>query len=93
MEPIRHRATMKPRPDAPPGLETDGQGNVIPLEQRTPEDRAAALGESVKDPDGDAAAPASMPKGAGGGEHSANAGDQAGQQGGTQGGGKDRAAV
>ncbi len=36
---------MKPRPGSPPGLETDGQGNIVPLAQRTAEDRSAARGE------------------------------------------------
>ncbi len=36
-------ARMAPRHDAPPGLETDGHGNVIPLGQRTREDRDKAI--------------------------------------------------
>lgn len=30
---------MAPHPDAPPGLEQDGKGNVIPFEKRTEEDQ------------------------------------------------------
>jgi hypothetical protein len=33
------KAKMAPRPDAPPGLEQDGQGNPIPFEQRTEENQ------------------------------------------------------
>ena len=77
-----HKAKMQPQPDAPPGLETDGKGNVIPLAQRTEEDREKAA--AAKDPDGDARAPASMPKeqqGKGGTSHH---GDPAGKQGATR---------
>lgn len=52
MEPIEHKAKMKPRADAPPGLETDGKGNVIPLHQRTPEDQIKAAGQALPPPDG-----------------------------------------
>lgn len=34
---------MAPRADAPPGLEQDSQGNVIPLAQRTKDDQEKAL--------------------------------------------------
>jgi hypothetical protein len=34
---------MAPRPEAPPGLEQDGCGNVIPLSQRTKDDQNKAL--------------------------------------------------
>jgi hypothetical protein len=37
-----YRFKMKPKPGSPPGLETDGHGNVIPLARRTAEDRAKA---------------------------------------------------
>jgi hypothetical protein len=40
---------MKPKPGSPPGLETDGKGNVIPLEQRTQEDQAKAKAAGHKD--------------------------------------------
>ena len=40
---------MKPKPGAPPGLETDGHGKVIPLAQRTAEDRAKAKAAGEKD--------------------------------------------
>lgn len=33
---------MAPQKDAPPGLEQDGCGRVIPLEQRTKEDQEKA---------------------------------------------------
>lgn len=56
------------------------------------EDRAAPRSESVKDPQGDAATPASMPAGADAGQRK-HGSDPAGQQGGTKGGGKDRSAV
>jgi hypothetical protein len=36
------KAKMAPRHDAPPGLEQDGQGNTIPLAQRTEEDQQKA---------------------------------------------------
>ena len=58
--PVAH-GKMQPKPGSPPGLETDGKGNVIPLAERTEEDREAA-GGSVKDPEGDAENPASMPR-------------------------------
>jgi hypothetical protein len=37
-----HKFKMKPKPGSPPGLETDGHGNVIPLAERTADDRAKA---------------------------------------------------
>ncbi|MEY4707164.1 MAG: hypothetical protein RJB58_887 [Pseudomonadota bacterium] len=37
------KAKMAPHSDAPPGLEQDGCGNVIPLSQRTKEDQEKAL--------------------------------------------------
>jgi hypothetical protein len=43
---------MKPKPGAPPGLETDGHGNVIPLAQRTEEDRAKAKAAGEPEPAG-----------------------------------------
>jgi hypothetical protein len=49
MEPVEHKTKMKPRADAPAGLETDGKGNVIPLVQRTPEDQAKAVGQGLED--------------------------------------------
>jgi hypothetical protein len=42
-----HKARMHPLKDAPPGLEQDGQGNVIPFAQRTKEDQEKAQ-ESIK---------------------------------------------
>ena len=36
------KAKMAPRHDAPPGLEQDGLGHTIPLDQRTPEDQQKA---------------------------------------------------
>jgi hypothetical protein len=38
-----HTPHMAPQKDAPPGLEQDGRGNVIPLAQRTPEGQEKAL--------------------------------------------------
>jgi hypothetical protein len=81
MEPVEHKAKMKPQPDAPAGLETDGNGNVIPFAKRTREDQEKASG-SVKDPEGEAKTPSAMPReqqGKGGTSHH---GDPAGQQGG-----------
>jgi hypothetical protein len=76
-----HKAKMQPRSDAPPGLETDGKGNVIPLDKRTRDDRAAA-GHSLKDPEGDAKAPSSMPHDQQGQGGPPRPDDPAGQQGG-----------
>jgi hypothetical protein len=50
-KPEAPKAKMQPQPDAPPGLETDGRGNVIPLEKRTRDDQAAArTGSKVGQP-------------------------------------------
>ena len=97
MEPIEHRAKMQPRADAPEGLETDGKGNVIPLDQRLPEDQVKAVGqgledqslEGVKNPDHEAETPAPMPNGATGSPRRPANDDPAGQQGGQRGGGRD----
>ena len=43
------KAKMAPRSDAPPGLEQDGCGNIIPLAQRTEEDRQKSIGASRSD--------------------------------------------
>jgi len=40
--PPSHKARMAPLKEAPPGLEQDGEGHVIPLEQRTAEDQEKA---------------------------------------------------
>jgi hypothetical protein len=40
------KAKMAPRSDAPPGLEQDGCGNIIPLAQRTEEDQQKSIGAS-----------------------------------------------
>ncbi|MBV9550601.1 MAG: hypothetical protein JO256_13115 [Alphaproteobacteria bacterium] len=77
-----HKAKMQPRAEAPPGLETDGQGNVIPLDRRTAEDQIKAAGRSLKNPEHEAENPAPMPR-----EQQAQGGtprqdDLAGQQGG-----------
>lgn len=37
------KAMMAPHSNAPPGLEQDGCGNVIPLSQRTKDDQEKAL--------------------------------------------------
>jgi hypothetical protein len=60
-------------PTAMPDVETDGQGNYIPLEKRTEEDqarvkaviaRASRPGDSDnKNPDGELQNPATMPQG------------------------------
>jgi hypothetical protein len=95
-----HRAKMAPRADAPPGLETDGEGNMIPYAQRTQEDKIKvdtaihdalrADSPSLKNPQNEAEDPGAMPKdqqGQGGApEHH----DIEGQQGGTEGGGRER---
>src|ERR1700761_9317737 len=57
---------MRPAPGAPPGIELDGKGNVIPLEQRTKGDqekaRAAAAQGSIKNPGQELEHPAPMPR-------------------------------
>jgi hypothetical protein len=83
MEPVEQKSKMKPRADSPPGLETDGQGNVIPLAQRTREDQEKAAAAGVKNPEGEAENPSPMPReqqGKGGTSHH---GDPAGNQGST----------
>jgi hypothetical protein len=42
--PDHHRPKMAPAKDAPPGIELDGRGNVIPFERRTKDDQ-----QKVKD--------------------------------------------
>jgi hypothetical protein len=74
---------MQPQPDSPPGLETDGKGNVIPLDQRTAEDQEKAAAASLKDPGGEAKAPSSMPRTLQGEGGSSHHGDPAGKQGGS----------
>ncbi len=53
---------MKPKPGSPPGLETDGHGNVIPLAKRTAEDQEKAMAAGVKNPEQEAQHPAPMPR-------------------------------
>lgn len=87
-----HKARMAPRADAPPGIETDGHGNVIPLARRTEEDQAKARRDGEykgagKNPEHEAQEPAPMPRdqqgqGAHHGTGPLNR-DPAGQQGGT----------
>ena len=77
-----HKAKMQPRADAPPGLETDGERNVIPFGQRTRDDQQAVTSRSVKDPEKDAEAPASMPPEQQGQGGTPRPDDPAGQQGG-----------
>jgi hypothetical protein len=89
MEPVEHKAKMKPRAEAPEGLETDGKGNVIPLDQRTPEDQARAAGQGLKNPDHEAEVPAPMPNSKTGSPQREANDDPAGQQGGQRGGGRD----
>jgi hypothetical protein len=92
---------MQPRAEAPDGLETDGEGNVIPLDERLPEDQARAVGQGledkrlevqgVKNPDHEAENPASMPDGARRGSPFRPVNDDpAGQQAGSHGGSRDR---
>jgi hypothetical protein len=83
-----HKAKMAPRADSPPGLETDGHGNVIPLEQRTQEDQdkargAAAYDGTGKNPENQAGDPAPMPRATQGQGGKPVDRDLAGQQGGT----------
>ncbi len=81
---------MKPRPGSPPGLETDGHGNVIPLAQRTKEDQEKALAAGEKNPDQEAEHPAAMPRDQQGQGGKAAHHDREGQQGGTEGGGREQ---
>ena len=37
-----HKPRMAPRADSPPGLEQDGEGNTIPIDQRTKDDQEKA---------------------------------------------------
>jgi hypothetical protein len=39
----KHRAKMASLKDAPAGIETDGQGNIIPFEKRTKDDREKVM--------------------------------------------------
>jgi hypothetical protein len=41
-KPAGPKGRMAPLKEAPPGLEQDGSGNVIPFEQRTKEDQDMA---------------------------------------------------
>jgi hypothetical protein len=77
-----HKTKMQPRADAPPGLETDGEGNVIPLDHRTPEDQAKAASRSLKNPEHEAENPAAMPREQQGQGGTPRQNDPAGQQGG-----------
>jgi hypothetical protein len=81
--PDNHKDKMKPRADSPPGLETDGKGNVIPLAQRTKEDQEKAAAGSLKNPEGEAKNPSAMPREQQSKGGSSHHGDPAGQQGGT----------
>ena len=56
------KGKMHPRPDSPPGMETDGKGNVIPLAERTREDQEKARAASIKNPNNEATDPAPMPR-------------------------------
>lgn len=75
------KAKMQPKPDAPPGPETDDQGNVIPFARRTREDQAQPS-RSLKDPEQEAQAPSSMPRAQQGSGGTSRHGDPAGRQGG-----------
>ena len=91
------RPKMVPRAEAPAGLETDGEGNAISVEQHTLEDRVAARSEGTKNPDHEAEIHAPMvamrpadQKGPGPNQAGKSPGngkvDPQGQQGGTEGG-------
>jgi hypothetical protein len=80
------RSKMRPAADAPPGLEQDSKGNIIPLEQRTEEDQEKARAASqatIKDPEREAENPASMPASQQGQRGSPVDHDPGGQQGAT----------
>ena len=79
--PDDHKAKMQPQPDAAPGLETDGRGNVIPFAQRTKEDREKAA-RSVKNPEHQAEIPSPMQRDQQGQGGTPRQDDPAGQQGG-----------
>jgi hypothetical protein len=66
-----HKTRMAPAADAPAGLELDGEGNPIPFDRRTEDDKqkvrgAVALHQdtagSTKNPEHEAENPASMPQ-------------------------------
>jgi hypothetical protein len=85
-----HHFKMKPQPGSPPGLETDGKGNIIPFAQRTEDDQAKAKaaargkdGASVKDPEQELEHPAAMPRSQQGQGGKKRDNDPSGQQGGT----------
>jgi hypothetical protein len=80
--PDDHKTKVQPRADAPPGLETDGNADVIPLHRRTPEDQAKAASRSLKDPEHEAENPAPMPRDQQGQGGTPRQDDPAGQQGG-----------
>ncbi len=80
--PEDHKARMHPRADAPPGLETDGRGNVIPFDRRTPEDQMRAAERSLKNPEHEAESPAPMPREQQGQGGTPRQDDPAGRQGG-----------
>ena len=84
------RFKMKPRPGSPPGLETDWNGNVIPLAQRTQEDQEKAAAAGEKNPEQDAEHPAAMPPDQQGQGGKPAHRDREGQQGGTKSGGRER---
>ncbi len=44
----RKRPRMAIPPEAPPGIEQDGKGNLIPFAQRTEEDRERARGDGTE---------------------------------------------
>lgn len=46
---------MAPNPEAPPGLEQDGKGNVIPFQKRTEDDKEKVrrvIADAIKEDDG-----------------------------------------
>jgi hypothetical protein len=78
---------MRTAPGAPPGIELDGKGNVIPLAERTKGDQEKArAGQgstkgSIKDPMQEAEHPAPMPPGQQGQGGAPKDTDSEGQQG------------
>jgi hypothetical protein len=91
-----HDTRMAPAADAPAGLELDGEGNLIPFDRRTEDDKqkvrdavAASLHQdtagSTKNPEHEAENPAPMPQAdQGKAVPRSKAHDPEGQQGSTQ---------
>lgn len=92
------KAKMAVPRDTLPGTETDGQGNFIPLKDRTQEDQAKVAGviaravapddTGAKNPEGELQNPAPIPDGQRSGGPKER-GDLQGQQGGQRGGSRE----